>query len=163
TGQVYSTVIAKERRGEYLGDTVQVIPHITDAIKLSMRSQAHDDVDVVITEIGGTVGHIESQPFPEAARQGLQDAERDNVLLGPFIAPSQQQKAKTTQQRAAWWGSIGVQPEGVLLRPNRELPAWVKSKMSSMRDVDPYAVVTCADDASISEIPLVLQGEGLEV
>src|SRR5699024_10669728 len=167
TGQVYSTVIAKERRGEYLGDTVQVIPHITDAIKLSMRSQAHDDVDVVITEIGGTVGDIESQPFLEAARQVRQDVGRENVFfvhvsLVPFIGPSQELKTKPTQHSVATLRSIGIQPDAIVLRADRELPASVKSKISSMCDVDPDAVVTCADAPSIYEIPLVLHGEGLD-
>ena len=167
TGQVYSTVIAKERRGEYLGDTVQVIPHITDAIKQSMRSQAHDDVDVVITEIGGTVGDIESQPFLEAARQVRQDIGRENVFfvhvsLVPFIGPSQELKTKPTQHSVAALRSIGIQPDAIVLRADRELPASVKAKISSMCDVDPDAVVTCADAPSIYEIPLVLHGEGLD-
>ncbi|MGP9539856.1 CTP synthase [Brachybacterium sp. AOP43-C2-M15] len=167
TGQVYSRVIAKERRGEYLGDTVQVIPHITDAIKESMRSQAGDDVDVVITEIGGTVGDIESQPFLEAARQVRQDVGRDNVFfvhvsLVPFIGPSQELKTKPTQHSVAALRSIGIQPDAIVLRSDRELPTSVKSKISSMCDVDLDAVVTCADAPSIYEIPLVLHGEGLD-
>ncbi|WP_414644440.1 CTP synthase [Brachybacterium sp.] len=167
TGQVYSTVIAKERRGEYLGDTVQVIPHITDAIKQSMRSQALDGVDVIITEIGGTVGDIESQPFLEAARQVRQDLGRENVFfvhvsLVPFIGPSQELKTKPTQHSVAALRSIGIQPDAIVLRADRELPASVKSKISSMCDVDLDAVVTCADAPSIYEIPLVLHGEGLD-
>ena len=167
TGQVYSGVIAKERRGEYLGDTVQVIPHITDAIKESMRAQASDDVDVIITEIGGTVGDIESQPFLEAARQVRQDLGRENVFfvhvsLVPFIGPSQELKTKPTQHSVAALRSIGVQPDAIVLRADRELPASVKSKISSMCDVDLDAVVTCADAPSIYEIPLVLHGEGLD-
>jgi CTP synthase len=167
TGQVYSDVIAKERRGEYLGDTVQVIPHITNAIKESMRSQAGDDVDVIITEIGGTVGDIESQPFLEAARQVRQDVGRDNVFfvhvsLVPFIGPSQELKTKPTQHSVAALRSIGIQPDAIVLRADRALPASVKAKISSMCDVDLDAVVTCADAPSIYEIPLVLHGEGLD-
>ena len=167
TGQVYSTVIAKERRGEYLGDTVQVIPHITDAIKESMRSQAGEDVDVIITEIGGTVGDIESQPFLEAARQVRQDVGRDDVFfvhvsLVPFIGPSQELKTKPTQHSVAALRSIGIQPDAIVLRSDRALPTSVKAKISSMCDVDLDAVVTCADAPSIYEIPLVLHGEGLD-
>ncbi|APX34553.1 CTP synthase [Brachybacterium sp. P6-10-X1] len=167
TGQVYSGVIARERRGEYLGDTVQVIPHITDAIKESMRSQAGDDIDVVITEIGGTVGDIESQPFLEAARQVRQDVGRENVFfvhvsLVPFIGPSQELKTKPTQHSVAALRSIGIQPDAIVLRADRELPTSVKAKISSMCDVDLDAVVTCADAPSIYEIPLVLHGEGLD-
>ena len=167
TGQVYSRVIARERRGEYLGDTVQVIPHITDAIKESMRSQAGDDVDVVITEIGGTVGDIESQPFLEAARQVRQDVGRDSVFfvhvsLVPFIGPSQELKTKPTQHSVAALRSIGIQPDAIVLRSDRALPSSVKAKISSMCDVDLDAVVTCADAPSIYEIPLVLHGEGLD-
>ncbi|WP_193107371.1 CTP synthase [Brachybacterium sp. FME24] len=167
TGQVYSGVIAKERRGEYLGDTVQVIPHITNAIKESMRSQAGEDVDVIITEIGGTVGDIESQPFLEAARQVRQDIGRDSVFfvhvsLVPFIGPSQELKTKPTQHSVAALRSIGIQPDAIVLRSDRELPTSVKAKISSMCDVDLDAVVTCADAPSIYEIPIVLHGEGLD-
>ena len=167
TGQVYSSVIAKERRGEYLGDTVQVIPHITGAIKERMRSQAGDDVDVIITEIGGTVGDIESQPFLEAARQVRQDIGRDNVFfvhvsLVPFIGPSQELKTKPTQHSVAALRSIGIQPDAIVLRTDRELPTSVKAKISAMCDVDLDAVVTCPDAASIYDIPTVLHNEGLD-
>ena len=167
TGQVYAGVIAKERRGEYLGDTVQVIPHITNAIKESMRSQATDDVDVVITEIGGTVGDIESQPFLEAARQVRQDLGRDNVFfvhvsLVPFIGPSQELKTKPTQHSVAALRSIGIQPDAIVLRADRELPTSVKTKIASMCDVDIDAVVTCPDAPSIYDIPHVLHSEGLD-
>ena len=167
TGQVYAGVIARERRGEYLGDTVQVIPHITDAIKDSMRSQSGDDIDVIITEIGGTVGDIESQPFLEAARQVRQDLGRENVFfvhvsLVPFIGPSQELKTKPTQHSVAALRAIGIQPDAIVLRSDRELPASVKTKISSMCDVDLDAVVTCADAPSIYEIPLVLHSEGLD-
>lgn len=167
TGQVYSGVIAKERRGEYLGDTVQVIPHITDAIKSSMRAQAGEDVDVIITEIGGTVGDIESQPFIEAARQVRQDVGRDNVFfihvsLVPFIGPSQELKTKPTQHSVAALRSIGIQPDAIVLRADRPLPASVKAKIASMCDVDLDAVVTCPDAPSIYDIPKVLHSEGLD-
>ncbi|MGP5078925.1 CTP synthase [Brachybacterium alimentarium] len=167
TGQVYSGVIAKERRGEYLGDTVQVIPHITNAIKESMRSRAGDDVDVIITEIGGTVGDIESQPFLEAARQVRQDIGRDSVFfvhvsLVPFIGPSHELKTKPTQHSVAALRSIGIQPDAIVLRSDRELPSSVKAKISSTCDVDLDAVVSCADASSIYEIPLVLHAEGLD-
>ncbi|WP_084252634.1 CTP synthase [Devriesea agamarum] len=167
TGQIYSGVIAKERRGEYLGDTVQVIPHITNAIKESMRAQAGDGVDVIITEIGGTVGDIESQPFLEAARQVRQDIGRDNVFfihvsLVPFIGPSQELKTKPTQHSVAALRSIGIQPDAIVLRADRELPASVKHKISSMCDVDIDAVVTCPDAPSIYDIPRVIHSEGLD-
>jgi len=167
TGQVYSNVIAKERRGEYLGDTVQVIPHITGEIKERMRSQAGDDVDVIITEIGGTVGDIESQPFLEAARQVRQDVGRDNVFfihvsLVPFIGPSKELKTKPTQHSVAALRNIGIQPDAIVLRADRELPASVKSKISSMCDVDLDAVVVCPDAPSIYDIPHVLHDEGLD-
>ena len=167
TGQVYAGVIARERRGEYLGDTVQVIPHITDAIKESMRSQAGEDIDVIITEIGGTVGDIESQPFLEAARQVRQDVGRENVFfvhvsLVPFIGPSQELKTKPTQHSVAALRSIGIQPDAIVLRTDRELPTSVKAKISAMCDVDLDAVVTCPDAASIYDIPTVLHNEGLD-
>ena len=167
TGQIYSTVIAKERRGEYQGDTVQVIPHITSAIKERMRARAGDDVDVIITEIGGTVGDIESQPFLEAARQVRQDVGRDSVFfvhvsLVPFIGPSQELKTKPTQHSVAALRSIGMQPDAIVLRSDRQLPAAVKSKISSMCDVDLDAVVTCPDAPSIYDIPQVLHSEGLD-
>lgn len=167
TGQVYSSVIAKERRGEYLGETVQVIPHITGAIKERMRAQAAEDVDVIITEIGGTVGDIESQPFLEAARQVRQDLGRDNVFfihvsLVPFIGPSQELKTKPTQHSVAALRSIGIQPDAIVLRADRELPASVKQKISSMCDVDLDAVVVCADAPSIYDIPRVVHREGLD-
>ena len=167
TGQIYSGVIAKERRGEYLGDTVQVIPHITNAIKESMRAQAGDDVDIIITEIGGTVGDIESLPFIEAARQVRQDVGRDNVFfvhvsLIPFIGPSQELKTKPTQHSVAALRSIGIQPDAIVLRADRALPAGIKQKVASMCDVDIDAVVTCPDARSIYDIPHVLHDEGLD-
>ncbi|MFC4785209.1 CTP synthase [Nocardioides sp. MAHUQ-72] len=167
TGQVYSSVIAKERRGDYLGDTVQVIPHITNEIKDRIRAMGGDDVDVVITEIGGTVGDIESLPFLEAARQVRHDIGRDNcffihVSLVPFIGPSGELKTKPTQHSVAALRSIGIQPDAVVCRADRELPESIKRKISLMCDVDEEAVVTAADAPSIYDIPKVLHREGLD-
>lgn len=167
TGQVYSQVIAKERRGEYLGDTVQVIPHITDEIKARMRSQASDDVDVIITEIGGTVGDIESLPFLEAARQVRHDLGRDNcfflhVSLVPYIGPSGELKTKPTQHSVAALRSIGIQPDAIVLRADREVPESTKRKIALMCDVDVQGVVTAKDAPSIYDIPRVLHSEGLD-
>jgi CTP synthase len=172
TGQVYSTVIAKERRGEYLGDTVQVIPHITNEIKSRIRAMAAPGPDgraphVVITEIGGTVGDIESLPFLEAARQVRHDVGRDNcfflhVSLVPYLAPSGELKTKPTQHSVAALRSIGITPDAIVCRSDRELPDNVKRKISLMCDVDPEAVVSACDAPSIYEIPKVLHGEGLD-
>jgi CTP synthase len=169
TGQIYSTVIAKERRGEYLGDTVQVIPHITDELKRRMRLQASEEPrpDVIITEIGGTVGDIESQPFIEAARQVRQEVGRDNVFfvhvtLVPYLAPSGELKTKPTQHSVAMLRSLGIQPDAVVLRADRELPESIKNKISLMCDVDREAVVTAADAPSIYDIPVVLHDQGLD-
>ena len=172
TGQVYSSVIAKERRGDYLGDTVQVIPHITDEIKSRIRAMADPDEggerpDVVITEIGGTVGDIESLPFLEAARQVRQDIGRDNcfflhVSLVPYIGPSGELKTKPTQHSVAALRSIGIQPDAIVCRADREIPEGIKRKISSMCDVDQDAVVTAADAPSIYDIPKVLHREGLD-
>ncbi len=167
TGQVYSQVIAKERRGEYLGDTVQVIPHITDEIKRRMRAQASDDVDVIITEIGGTVGDIESQPFLEAARQVRHDVGRDHVFflhvsLVPYIGPAGELKTKPTQHSVAALRSIGIQPDAIVCRSDRDIPDGVKGKIALMCDVEPQAVVTAKDAPSIYDIPKVLHSEGLD-
>lgn len=167
TGQIYSSVIAKERRGEYLGDTVQVIPHITNAIKERMRAQASDDVDVIITEIGGTVGDIESQPFLESARQVRHELGRDNcffvhVSLVPYIGPSGELKTKPTQHSVAALRSIGIQPDAIVLRTDRDIPTSVKDKIALMCDVDNEAVVTCQDAPSIYDIPRVIHAEGLD-
>ncbi|MCV2393361.1 CTP synthase [Actinotalea sp. M2MS4P-6] len=167
TGQIYSSVIAKERRGEYLGDTVQVIPHITDEIKSRMRAQAGSDVDVIITEIGGTVGDIESQPFLEAARQVRHDLGRENVFflhvsLVPYIGPSGELKTKPTQHSVAALRSIGIQPDALVLRCDRDVPESTKRKIALFTDVDVEAVVTAADAPSIYEIPRVLHREGLD-
>jgi CTP synthase len=167
TGQVYSSVIAKERRGDYLGDTVQVIPHITNEIKDRIQAMGGPEVDVVITEIGGTVGDIESLPFLEAARQVRHDIGRDNcfflhVSLVPYIGPSGELKTKPTQHSVAALRSIGIQPDAVVCRADRELPEGIKRKISLMCDVDEEAVVTAADAPSIYDIPKVLHREGLD-
>jgi len=167
TGQVYSTVIARERRGDYLGDTVQVIPHITNEIKDRMLAMAADDVDVVIHEIGGTVGDIESQPFLESARQVRHEIGRDNVLflhvsLVPYIGPSGELKTKPTQHSVAELRSIGIQPDAIVCRSDRVIPESVKHKISLMCDVDDEAVVNASDAPSIYQIPKVLHSEGLD-
>ena len=170
TGVVYSHVIAKERRGEYLGDTVQVIPHITDEIKTRMRAQASGPgprPDVIITEIGGTVGDIESQPFLEAARQVRQDVGRDHVFfvhvsLVPYLGPSGELKTKPTQHSVAALRSIGIQPDAIVCRADRDIPEGVKAKIAAMCDVDREAVITCVDAPSIYDIPKVLHTEGLD-
>lgn len=167
TGQVYSSVIAKERRGDYLGDTVQVIPHITNEIKERILAMGGDDVDVVITEVGGTVGDIESLPFLEAARQTRHDIGRENcfflhVSLVPFIGPSGELKTKPTQHSVAALRQVGIQPDAVVCRADRELPESIKKKISLMCDVDQEAVVTAADAPSIYDIPKVLHREGLD-
>ncbi|MEV7359283.1 CTP synthase [Kitasatospora sp. NPDC091276] len=167
TGQVYSTVIAKERRGEYLGDTVQVIPHITNEIKSRIRRMATEDVDVVITEVGGTVGDIESLPFLEAVRQVRHEVGRDNVFfvhvsLLPYIGPSGELKTKPTQHSVAALRNIGIQPDAIVLRADREVPQAIKRKISLMCDVDEEAVVAAIDAKSIYDIPKVLHGEGLD-
>ena len=137
TGQVYSRVIARERRGEYLGDTVQVIPHITNEIKDRIRAMASPEIDIVITEVGGTVGDIESLPFIEAARQIRQEVGRENVFylhvsLVPYIGPSGELKTKPTQHSVQALRSIGIAPDGIVLRSDREIPASVKKKISLM-------------------------------
>ena len=167
TGQVYSNVIAKERRGEYLGDTVQVIPHITNEIKERIRAMAAPDIDLVITEIGGTVGDIESQPFLEAARQIRQDVGRENVFylhvsLVPYIGPSGELKTKPTQHSVAALRAIGIAPDAIVIRSDRPIPDSVKRKISSMCDVYLEAVVAAVDAPSIYDIPKVLYSEGLD-
>ncbi len=167
TGQVYSRVISRERRGEYLGETVQVIPHITNEIKERIRAMAADDIDIVITEIGGTVGDIESQPFLEAARQIRQEVGRDNVFylhisLVPYIGPSGELKTKPTQHSVAALRSIGIAPDAVVLRSDRPIPDAIKRKISLMCDVDLEAVVAAVDAPSIYDIPKVLYAEGLD-
>jgi CTP synthase len=167
TGQVYSRVIARERRGEYLGETVQVIPHITNEIKERIRAMAAPDIDIVITEIGGTVGDIESQPFLEAARQIRQEVGRDNVFylhvsLVPYIGPSGELKTKPTQHSVVALRSIGIAPDAIVLRSDRAIPLAVKKKISLMCDVDLAAVVAAVDAPSIYDIPKVLHAEGLD-
>jgi len=171
TGQIYSDVIARERRGEYLGDTVQVIPHITNEIKSRMREQANVPVkerpDIIITEIGGTVGDIEGLPFLEAARQVRHDEGRDNVFflhisLVPYLAPSGELKTKPTQHSVAALRQVGIQPDAIVLRADRELPDSVKRKISLMCDVDTEACVAAVDAPSIYDIPRVLHSEGLD-
>ena len=167
TGQVYSTVIAKERRGEYLGDTVQVIPHITNEIKRRIREMAEPGVDVVITEVGGTVGDIESLPFLESVRQIRHEVGRDNtfvlhVSLLPYIGPSGELKTKPTQHSVAALRSIGLQPDAIVLRADRPVPEGIKRKVSLMCDVDDEAVVAAVDAPSIYDIPKVLHTEGLD-
>ena len=167
TGQIYSRVIARERRGEYLGDTVQVIPHITNEIKERMRAAASPNIDVIITEIGGTVGDIESLPFLEAARQVRQDVGRDHVFflhvsLVPYIGPSGELKTKPTQHSVVALRSIGIKPDAIVCRSDREIPASVKKKISLMCDVDAEAVVAASDAPSIYDIPKVLHKEGLD-
>jgi CTP synthase len=172
TGQIYSDVIAKERRGEYLGDTVQVIPHVTNEIKARIRAMAAPDEDgrspdVVITEVGGTVGDIESLPFLEAIRQVRHDLGRDNcfylhVSLVPYLAPSGELKTKPTQHSVAALRNIGIQPDALVCRSDREIPEKLKVKMSLYCDVDREAVVSAADAPSIYDIPKVLHREGLD-
>lgn len=167
TGQVYSRVIARERRGEYLGETVQVIPHITNEIKERIRAMAAPDVDLVITEVGGTVGDIESQPFLESIRQIRQEVGRDNVFylhisLVPYIGPSGELKTKPTQHSVVALRSIGIAPDAIVLRSDREIPLGVKKKISLMCDVDLEAVVAAMDAPSIYDIPKVLHSEGLD-
>jgi len=172
TGQVYSTVIAKERRGEYLGDTVQVIPHITDEIKSRILAMATPDArgnrpDVVITEIGGTVGDIESLPFLEAARQVRHEVGRENCFflhcsLVPFMAPSGELKTKPTQHSVAALRSIGITPDALILRCDRDVPEPLKNKIALMCDVDIDGVISTPDAPSIYDIPKVLHREELD-
>jgi CTP synthase len=166
TGQIYSDVIAKERRGDYLGDTVQVIPHITNEIKARILAMGGPDVDVVITEVGGTVGDIESLPFLEAIRQIRHEIGRDrcfflHVSLLPYIGPSGELKTKPTQHSVAALRSIGIQPDAIVCRSDRPISEGIKRKVSLMCDVDEEAVVSAPDAPSIYDIPKVLHAEGL--
>jgi len=169
TGQIYQEVIGRERRGEYLGDTVQVIPHITDEIKRRMRLQADDNPrpDVIITEIGGTVGDIESQPFIEAARQIRHELGRENVFfvhvsLVPFMGASGEQKTKPTQHSVAMLRSIGIQPDALVLRSDRPVESANRRKIALMCDVDEAAIVNAVDVASIYDIPSLLHSQDLD-
>jgi CTP synthase len=167
TGSIYQEVLAAERRGDYLGKTVQVIPHITDEIKRRIRRMATEDVDVVITEVGGTVGDIEILPFLEAIRQYRKEAGRDNVCyihvtLVPFIGPSGEQKTKPTQHSVTELRSRGIQPDIIVCRSEEPLSPSLKRKVSNLCDVDERAVVNAADVRNIYELPLVLHDEGLD-
>jgi len=169
TGQIYSQVIARERRGEYLGDTVQVIPHITDEIKRRMRLQADETPkpDVIITEIGGTVGDIESQPFIESARQIRHELGRKNVFfvhvsLVPYMGASGEQKTKPTQHSVQALRQIGIQPDALVLRSDRPVTESNKRKIALMCDVDEDAVVNAVDVPSIYDIPTMLNEQGLD-
>jgi CTP synthase len=167
TGQVYSSVIAKERRGEYLGDTVQVIPHITNEIKDRILGLGGPDVDLVITEVGGTVGDIESLPFLEAARQVRHEVGRDHcfflhVSLIPYIGPSGELKTKPTQHSVQSLRGIGIQPDAIVCRSDRPIGEGLKRKIALMCDVDAEAVVSAVDAPSIYDIPKVLHAEGLD-
>jgi CTP synthase len=167
TGSIYQAVLAAERRGDYLGKTVQVIPHITDEIKRRIRQVATDDVDVVITEVGGTVGDIEILPFLEAIRQYRKDAGRDNVCyihvtLVPFIGPSSEQKTKPTQHSVTELRSRGIQPDLIVCRSEAPIQEDLKRKISNLSDVPEAAVINAADVRNIYELPLILHEEGLD-
>src|SRR5215204_5997145 len=167
TGSIYSAVLAAERKGAYLGKTVQVIPHITDEIKRRITRLARPDVDVVITEVGGTVGDIEILPFLEAIRQFRLDVGRDNVCyvhvtLVPFIGPSGEQKTKPTQHSVTELRARGIQPDAIVCRSERPLSDALRRKISNLCDVPVEAVVNAADTTNIYELPLVLHEEGLD-
>ena len=167
TGKVYQTVIAKERRGEFLGETVQVIPHITNQIKDDMLAMAGKKTDIVIHEIGGTVGDIESLPFLEAARQVRRDVGREHcfflhVSLVPYIGPSGELKTKPTQHSVAQLRQVGITPDAIVCRSTMDIPDGIKRKIALMCDVDEEAVISCPDAPSIYDIPRVLHGEGLD-
>jgi CTP synthase len=166
TGKVYFSVIQKERRGDYLGRTVQVIPHITDEIKAAIR-RVGGDVDIVIVEVGGTVGDIESLPFLEAIRQFKKDVGRDNVIyvhltLVPFMSAAQELKTKATQHSVKELRAIGIQPDILLCRTDRYLPPGIKSKIALFCDVEEEAVITAKDVDTVYEVPLVFHREGLD-
>ena len=167
TGQVYAAVIAAERRGDYLGECVQVIPHITNAIKERMLAVAQPDDDIVIHEIGGTVGDIESQPFLEAARQVRHDIGRANVFflhvsLVPWLGPAGELKTKPTQHSVAALRGVGIQPDAIVCRSAVAIPDGIKRKIAMFCDVDNEAVISCPDAPSIYAIPRVLHDEGLD-
>lgn len=167
TGQIYQSVLRKERAGEYLGQCVQVIPHVTNEIKSRMRAQASDDVDVIITEIGGTVGDIESQPFMEAAREVRRDIGPDNcmfvhVSLVPYVAAAHELKTKPTQHSVMALRQLGIAPDALVLRSDRPLNQGIKDKISLMCDVDAEGVVNCVDAPSIYDVPKILFKEGLD-
>ncbi len=167
TGKIYMSVIQKERRGDYLGRTVQVIPHITNEIKDCIR-QAGRDVDVVLVEIGGTVGDIESLPFLEAIRQFRQDVGRENTIyvhltLVPYIGAAGELKTKPTQHSVRDLRSIGIQPDILLCRTDRILPRDIKQKIALFCDVNEEAVITAKDVQTIYEVPLAFREEGLDL
>jgi CTP synthase len=167
TGSIYQAVLAAERRGDYLGRTVQVIPHITDEIKSRINRLVTDDTDVIITEVGGTVGDIEILPFLEALRQFRKDAGRNNVCylhvtLVPFIGPSSEQKTKPTQHSVTELRSRGIQPDVIVCRSEEPLSDKMKNKISNLCDVDDRAVINAADARNIYELPLILHAEGLD-
>ena len=167
TGSIYQAVLAKERHGAYLGETVQVIPHITNEIKDRITSLAAEDVDVVITEVGGTVGDIEILPFLEAIRQFRKDVGRENVFyvhvtLVPFIGPSGEQKTKPTQHSVTELRSRGIQPDAIVCRSDRPIPTRLKEKISQLCDVPEEGIVSAVDAETLYEIPLVLHDEGLD-
>ncbi len=167
TGSIYSNVIAKERRGDYLGKTVQVIPHVTDEIKERVRRQGSLGADVVIVEIGGTVGDIEIVPFIESIRQFRRDAGRDNVCyvhltLVPYLAPSGEQKTKPTQHSVTELRSRGIQPDIIVCRSDQPISDSLKRKISLLCDVPVNAVISAVDEASIYDIPITLHHEGLD-
>jgi CTP synthase len=167
TGSIYQSVIAKERRGDFLGKTVQVIPHITDEIKDRIKRLATDSIDVVITEIGGTVGDIEILPFLEAIRQFRKDIGRDNVCyvhvtLVPYLGPSGEQKTKPTQHSVTELRSRGIQPDVIICRSDRSISSGLKRKISNLSDVPVEGVISCMDAPNLYEIPLALHEEGLD-
>src|SRR5476651_2709049 len=167
SGQVYESVILKERRGDYLGKTVQVIPHVTDEIKKRVRGLGTDDVDVVIVEIGGTVGDIEIVPFIEAIRQFRRDVGRENVCyvhltLVPYLGPSGEQKTKPTQHSVTELRSRGIQPDVIVCRSDQPLSDGLKRKISLLCDVPMSAVISAVDAPSIYDIPITMYNEGLD-
>jgi len=168
TGAIYQSVIAKERRGDYLGETVQVIPHITTEIKDRIKRVGKESrADVVITEVGGTVGDIESLPFLEAIRQLRVDIGRDNlcyvhVTLAPYIGPAGELKTKPTQHSVRELRSIGIQPDAIVLRSDRHISQAMKRKIALLCDVEMRAIASAADTDNIYEIPLTLHAEGLD-
>lgn len=167
TGQIYQSVLDKERAGKYLGQCVQVIPHVTNEIKSRMRAQAADDVDVIITEIGGTVGDIESQPFLEAAREVKRELGPENcvfvhVSLVPYLPAAHELKTKPTQHSVMTLRQLGITPDALVLRSDRPLNQSIKDKISLMCDVDEEGVVNCVDAPSIYDVPKILYNEGLD-
>ena len=167
SGQIYQHVLRRERAGEYLGQCVQVIPHVTNEIKERMRSQAADDVDVIITEIGGTVGDIESQAFMEAARQVRRELGAENcmfvlVSLVPYLSAPHELKTKPTQQAVIQLRQMGITPDAIVLRCERPIPQALKDKIALMCDVDVDGIISCPDASSIYEVPRVVYNEGLD-